>query len=155
MDDDTFMANMNVNSSHSQEYWSQYGAPQTQQEDELDEDGEGLMDGPIGRAVNYTLEEDQVLCKAWCNIGMDPTVGADQNQETYWVRIKEYFDEENTSGIERSERSLRSRWWVINVDCQKWVAVQKNVDGLNPSGYAEVDRVNCVFSYVNVKFLCG
>jgi hypothetical protein len=51
MDDETFMANMNVNSSHSQEYWSQYGVPQPHKEyDELDEDGEGLMDGPRGRA---------------------------------------------------------------------------------------------------------
>jgi hypothetical protein len=41
------MSNMNVNSSHSQEYWSQYGAPQPhKEEDELDEDGEALMDGP-------------------------------------------------------------------------------------------------------------
>jgi hypothetical protein len=53
MDDETFIANMNVNSSHSQEYWSQYGAPQPHEEDdELDEDGEGLMDGPRGRAAN-------------------------------------------------------------------------------------------------------
>jgi hypothetical protein len=55
------------------------------------------------------MEEDQLLCKAWCNIGMDPTVGADQKQGTYLVRIKEYFDGENTSGIEHSERSLCSR----------------------------------------------
>jgi hypothetical protein len=110
MDDDTFMANMNVNSSHSQEYWSQYGAPQTQQEDELDEDGEGLMDGPTRRAANYTVEEYKLLCKAWFNIGMDPTIGADQSREAYWVRIKEYFDGENTSGIERTNRSLRYHW---------------------------------------------
>jgi hypothetical protein len=111
MDDETFMANMNVNSSHSQEYWSQYGAPQPHKEDdELDEDGEGLMDGPRGRAANYTMEEDQLLCKAWCNIGMDPTVGVDQKQETHWVLIKEYFDGENTSGIERFERSFHSHW---------------------------------------------
>jgi hypothetical protein len=50
MDDETFMANMNVSSNHSKEYWSQYGAPQPQhqEQDELHEDGEGLMDGPKG-----------------------------------------------------------------------------------------------------------
>jgi hypothetical protein len=90
------------------------------------------------------MEEDQLLCKAWCNICLDPTVGADQKQETYWVRMKEFFDGENTSGIECSERSLRSRWGVINTDCQRWAAVQKHVDDLNPSGYGDIDRVSCV-----------
>jgi hypothetical protein len=115
MDDETFMANMNVSTNHSQEYWSQYGAPppqpQPQEEDELDDDGEGLVQPQGGgRAANYTLEEDELLCKAWCNIGLDATVGAYQSKETYWVRIKEFFDAENTSGIERTERSLHSRW---------------------------------------------
>uniref|UniRef100_A0ACD5XAB5 Uncharacterized protein n=1 Tax=Avena sativa TaxID=4498 RepID=A0ACD5XAB5_AVESA len=103
------MTHMNVSSTHSQEFWSQYGAPQPQTQEELDEDGEGLLDAPKGKATNYTLEEDQLLCKAWCNIGMDPTVGTDQSKDTYLVHIKEFFDGENTSGINRTERSLRSR----------------------------------------------
>ncbi|KAE8820868.1 hypothetical protein D1007_01185 [Hordeum vulgare] len=49
---------------------------------------------------------------------------------------------ENMSGIDRSERSLRSRWSTINSDCQKWAAAQKGVDKLNPSGTNEDDRYN-------------
>ncbi|KAE8775057.1 UDP-glycosyltransferase 73C6 [Hordeum vulgare] len=55
------------------------------------------------------------------------------------------FDEmppKNVSGIDRSERSLRSRWSTINSDCQKWAAAQKAVDKLNPSGTNEDDRYN-------------
>jgi hypothetical protein len=64
------------------------------------------------------------------------------------------FDGENTSGIERTERSLHSRWGgggVINADCQKWSRVQKTVDEINPSGYDEFDRVSCVLVDV---FIC-
>uniref|UniRef100_A0A453SUX6 Uncharacterized protein n=1 Tax=Aegilops tauschii subsp. strangulata TaxID=200361 RepID=A0A453SUX6_AEGTS len=42
--------------------------------------------------------------------------------------MKEHFDVHNVSGIDRSERSLRSRWSTINKDCQKWAAAQKAVD---------------------------
>uniref|UniRef100_A0ACD5X5J4 Uncharacterized protein n=1 Tax=Avena sativa TaxID=4498 RepID=A0ACD5X5J4_AVESA len=134
---------MNVSTNHSQDYLSQYGAPPPQEEEEeLDEDGEGLVQPQGGgRAANYTTEEDKLLCKAWCNVGMHPMVGADQSRETYWVHIKEYFDGDNTSGIERTERSLRSRWGVINADCQKWAGVQKHVDELNPSGNGDFDRL--------------
>ncbi|KAE8775533.1 UDP-glycosyltransferase 73C6 [Hordeum vulgare] len=56
--------------------------------------------------------------------------------------MKEYFDAQNVSGIERSERSLRSRWSTINSDCQKCAAAQKAVDKINPSGTNEDDRYN-------------
>ncbi|KAE8770267.1 UDP-glycosyltransferase 73C6 [Hordeum vulgare] len=56
--------------------------------------------------------------------------------------MKENFDAQNVSGIDRSERSLRSRWSTINSDCQKWAAAQKADDKLNPSGTNEHDRYN-------------
>ncbi|KAI4987768.1 hypothetical protein ZWY2020_028526 [Hordeum vulgare] len=56
--------------------------------------------------------------------------------------MKEYFDAQNVSGIDRCERSLRSRWSTINSDCQKWAAAQKAVDKINPSGTNEDDRYN-------------
>jgi hypothetical protein len=42
---------------------------------------------------------------------------------------------------ERTMRSLRSRWSVINTDCQKWAGVQAGVDVINPSGTNDMDRV--------------
>uniref|UniRef100_A0A8I7BAF2 No apical meristem-associated C-terminal domain-containing protein n=1 Tax=Hordeum vulgare subsp. vulgare TaxID=112509 RepID=A0A8I7BAF2_HORVV len=58
------------------------------------------------------------------------------------VDEEEHFDAQNVSGIDRSERSLRSRWSTINSDCQKWAAAQKAVDMLNPSDTNEDDRYN-------------
>ena len=133
------MEAMNVGSSfmHDEtvEGWEEY--------EDIDEEGEGLIEPRHpGRSANYTIAEDKLLCKTWLTIGMDPTTGSDQTRETYWMRMKEYFDANNTSGNERSVRSLRSRWSGINTDCQKWAGVQANVDVINPSGTNDIDRVS-------------
>jgi hypothetical protein len=95
-----------------------------------------------GRSANYTIVENKLVCKTWLTIGMDPTTGTDQTRETYWMRMKEYFDASNTSRYERNMRSLLSRWSVINTDCQKWAGVQTHVDEINPSGTNDTDRVS-------------
>ncbi|KAM3313537.1 hypothetical protein ACQJBY_032849 [Aegilops geniculata] len=68
--------------------------------------------------------------------------------------MKEHFDVRNVSGIDRSDRSLRSRWSTINSDYQRWAACQKAVDKLNPSGTNEDDRVNGI-SYMFVILVVG
>jgi hypothetical protein len=95
---------------------------------------------------------------------MNPAVGTDQTKDTYWIRMKEYFDANNLSGIDRTERSLRSHWSAINANCQKLAGVQKDIDVINPSGTNEVDRVIllcptiflficiCVLSYMTHLF---
>jgi hypothetical protein len=114
-----------------------------EEEYDVDGEGEGLIGARhTGRSANYTIAEDKLLCKIWLTIGMDPTTGTDQTRETYWMRMKELFDANNTSGIERTMRSLRSRWSNINTDCQKWAAVQANIDEINPSGTNDIDRVS-------------
>jgi hypothetical protein len=45
-----------------------------------------------GRSANYTIAEDKLLCKTWFTIGIYPTAGSDQTRETYWMRMKEFFD---------------------------------------------------------------
>jgi hypothetical protein len=112
------MDTMNVGSSFSRAHVNQ----EIPEEDEFDvcEEGKGLIRAcQGGRSVNYTMAEDKLLCKTWLTIGMDPTTSTDQTRETYWMRIKEYFDANNTSRNERTMRSLWSRWSVINTDCQK------------------------------------
>ncbi|KAE8775568.1 UDP-glycosyltransferase 73C6 [Hordeum vulgare] len=73
------------------------------------------------------------------------TMGVGSNN-SHWSQTNDiHLDDhefENVSGIDRSERSLRSRWSTINSDCQKWAAAQKAVDKLNPSGTNEDDRYN-------------
>jgi hypothetical protein len=39
--------------------------------EEVDEEGEGMVEAPAGRKANYTVDEDVLLCKTWLKIGMD------------------------------------------------------------------------------------
>ncbi|VAH93870.1 unnamed protein product [Triticum turgidum subsp. durum] len=110
----------------SQEYETQYD------DDNLDVDDEGFV--VKGRSGNYTTAEDVLICTTWKKISQDASVGSDQTVNTYWQRIKEYFDERNTSGHFRLSDSLRERWSTINAECQKWAGCLSNVARMNPSG---------------------
>ncbi|XBI07549.1 hypothetical protein VPH35_135439 [Triticum aestivum] len=141
LNDDAYMSTMGVGSNNS--HWSQTNDIHFEDHEfEVDEEGEGIVDAPKGRAGNYTNTDDILLCNTWLQVSRDPSVGGDQSRDAYWGRMKEHFDAHNMSGIDRSERSLRSRWSTINSDCQKWAAAQKAVDKLNPSGTNEDDRYN-------------
>ena len=153
MNDDAYMSTMGVGSNNS--HWSQTNDMHFEDHEfEVDEDDEGIVDAPKGRAGNYTNAEDILLCNTWLQVSRDPSVGGDQSRDAYWGRMKEHFDVHNLSGIHRSERSLRSRWSTINSDCQRWVACQKAVDKLNPSGTNEDDRVSGI-SYMFIILVVG
>ncbi|KAI4990617.1 hypothetical protein ZWY2020_038980 [Hordeum vulgare] len=140
LNDDAYMSTMGVGSNNS--HWSQTNDIHLDDHEfEVDEEGEGIVLAPKGRAGNYTTNDDKLLCNTWLQVSRDPSIEGDQSRDAYWGRMKEYFDAQNVSGIDRSERSLRSRWSTINSDCQKWCA-QKAVDKLNPSGTNEDDRHN-------------
>ncbi|KAE8792201.1 Alternative oxidase 1a, mitochondrial [Hordeum vulgare] len=141
VNDDAYMSTMGVGSNNS--HWSQTNDMHFKDHEfEVDEDGEGIVGTPKGRGCNYTNIEDVVLCETWLDVSRDPSVGGDQSRDAYWLRMKEHFDLRNVSGIDRSARSLRSRWSTINKDCQQWAAAQKAVDKLNPSGTNDDDRLN-------------
>ena len=110
---------MGVGSNNS--HWSQTNDIHFEDHEfEVDEEGEGIVDAPKGRAGNYSTNDDKLLCNTYLQVSRDPSIEGDQSRDAYWGRMKEYFDDHNMSGIDRSERSLRSRWSTINSDCQKW-----------------------------------
>ncbi|XBI30063.1 hypothetical protein VPH35_053901 [Triticum aestivum] len=141
LNDDAYMSTMGVGSNNS--HWSQTNDIHLEDHEfEVDEEGEGIVDAPKGRAGNYSTNDDKLLCNTYLQVSRDPSIEGDQSRDAYWGRTKEYFDAHNMSGIDRSERSLRSRWSTINSDCQKWAAAQKAVDKINPSDTNEDDRFN-------------
>ncbi|XBI80403.1 hypothetical protein VPH35_089584 [Triticum aestivum] len=141
LNDDAYMSTMGVGSNNS--HWSQTNDIHFEDHEfEVDEEGEGIVEAPKGRAGNYTTNDDKLLCYTYLQVSRDPSIGGDQIRDAYWGRMKEHFDAHNVSGIDRSERSLRSRWSTINSDCQKWAAAQKEVDKINPSGTNEDDQYN-------------
>ena len=63
-----------------------------------------MVCGPKGRAANYTADEDVLLCNTWLCVSMDATVAMEITRDTYWKRMKEHLDQNNTSGIARTDR---------------------------------------------------
>ncbi|KAE8795898.1 hypothetical protein D1007_29174 [Hordeum vulgare] len=141
VNDEAYMLTMGVGSNNS--HWFQTNDMHfDDHEFEVDEDGEGIVDAPKGRGGKYTNDEDILLCNTWLQVSRDPSIGGEQSKDVYWNLMKEHFDLHNKSGIDRSTRSLCSRWLTINRDCQKWAIAQKVVDKLNPSGTNDIDRFN-------------
>ncbi|KAE8800195.1 putative receptor protein kinase ZmPK1 [Hordeum vulgare] len=141
--DETYMTTMGAGSNNF--HWSQTNDVHLDDHEfEVDGDGEGIVHVPKGRAGNYTMDEDVLLCNTWLKVCRDSTVGGDQSRDAYWIRMKEHFDLYNKSGIDRMERSLRYRWSTINKDCQKWAAALKAVDTLNPSGTNDRDTISAI-----------
>jgi hypothetical protein len=94
-----------------------------------------------GRLSNYTMQEDILLSSIWKVVSMDAVVDINQARDTYWTKMKEYYDTHNKSGIERTNKSLRDHWPTIQTDCQKWSACLESVEDMNPSGTNDNDRV--------------
>ncbi|KAE8817902.1 putative receptor protein kinase ZmPK1 [Hordeum vulgare] len=68
--EDAYFSTMGVGSSNF--HWSQTNElHQEDHENEVDEEGEGMIDAPSGRASNYTVDEDIFLCNTWFNVFMD------------------------------------------------------------------------------------
>lgn len=147
VDDEAFLQQMNVVSQEfetpSQEYETNYD------EENLDGYYEGFLDEPRGRTANYTAEEDKLIVLAWKKVGLDPAVGTEQPKDTYWRRMKEFFDARNNTGNVRTVISIRHRWGTISTDCQKWSACLTHVDHLNPSGTNGGDRVSVCFLFIH------
>ena len=102
LNDDAYMSTMGVGSNNS--HWSQTNDMHFENHEfEVDEDGEGIVDAPKGRAGNYTNVDDILLCNTWLQVSRDPSVGGDQSRDAYWLRMKEHFDVRNVSGIDRSD----------------------------------------------------
>jgi hypothetical protein len=108
VDDGTFMAHMKCWLFFLTLHLDDQNGEEEEEEFVVDEHDEGLIEPPRGRTARYTMEEDKLLCQTWLQIGMDPVVGTDQKRNTYWMRMKEYFDAHNTSGNECTDRSLWS-----------------------------------------------
>ncbi|KAE8795408.1 Alternative oxidase 1a, mitochondrial [Hordeum vulgare] len=94
LNDHAYMSTMGVGSNNS--HWSQTNDIHIEDHEfEVDEEGEGIVNAPKGRAGNYTTNDDKLLCNTWLQVSRNPSVGGDQSRDAYWGRMKEYFDAQN------------------------------------------------------------
>jgi hypothetical protein len=92
------------------------------------------------RGINFTVTDDILLCKSYCNVSNDPLKGVDQKLTNLWESIEKYFDTHRLStSAPRTARSLQSRWSLVAHDVAKFIgnftlASSRNGSGTNSDG---------------------
>ncbi|KAE8820916.1 putative methionyl-tRNA synthetase [Hordeum vulgare] len=76
--------------------------------------------------VKWTSKEDVCLAEPWKTVSIVPIIGANQNTDTYWGRIKMAFDERKMVDpdfanihMDPGEKAMANRWSTIQTACNK------------------------------------
>ena len=116
VDDESFLNICEINEGTFDDFDANTMDDELGSEDELGE----LPKKKGSRGVNFTIDEDETLVRAWEAIALDPITGDEQPGATYWKRIHDHFQRNNKSGVFRSQISLTHRWQTIQTSCSKW-----------------------------------
>lgn len=103
------------------------------------------------RGANFNTGEEMQLCRSYLVIGKDAVTGTGQKSGTFWERIEKHYNE-NTSGAQRSLRSLETKWRTVGAECSKFVAAMATARAIPRSGENdddEIERALKVYSTLN------
>nr|POE89554.1 hypothetical protein CFP56_02275 [Quercus suber] len=89
---------------------------------------------------NFSVEKDVLLVSAWLNISVDPVHGNEQKQETFTVKVWQYFCMHNAYGTKHSSSSLKSQWSMINRETSNFCGVMAKIEAKNQSGATNKDK---------------
>lgn len=106
------------------------------------------------RGTNYSDEECVQICRTWLHIGEDPVQGSGQKNGALWKRMHSHFKENKPGGVERSWRSLQSKWSDIQHDTCKFMRSYAAVEALAEPATNEdikVDRALTLYKEQNPK----
>ena len=93
------------------------------------------------RIRNFSEKEDILLASAWLEVSMDPVQSVDQNRNTHWQRIHDYYNKYKTFESDCNISSRSHRWGIIQASVSKFCSWYSQVLRSNQSGVAEQDRV--------------
>ncbi|KAL6841686.1 hypothetical protein ACP4OV_028515 [Aristida adscensionis] len=97
--------------------------------------------GSQGRTKNFRDEEDRLLVSAWLNVSMDPILGTEQSQTSYWARIYDYFHANKSFESDRSQNFLMNRWSAIQHDVNIFCGCVTRIQDRNQSGASITDKI--------------
>lgn len=82
----------------------------------------------MGKKTNWTLAEDQALCRAWLHTSDSAQLQAPEHRaSTFWNAVHQLFHAEMDTTIERPVNGLKIRWTRINRDVQKFAVIHSVV----------------------------
>ncbi|KAM0848127.1 hypothetical protein ACQ4PT_054576 [Festuca glaucescens] len=110
--------------------------------------------GKSNKGKNWSSDEDKVLIAARANTSMD-IVGTDQNRETYWARISEYYNtHKESSWPERNANAINCRYTLINRETAKFCGCLQQILNLEESGRTIQEKTNdahLLFKEMDIK----
>ena len=96
---------------------------------------------PAKPHIKWSSKKDVLLAKAWITVSLDPIVGANQNMDHYWKRVKTTYDERwiidpeySMIATEHGEKAMANYWAIIQHASNKWHGIQKEVQNRPKSG---------------------
>jgi hypothetical protein len=82
----------------------------------------------MGKKTNWTLAEDQALCRAWLHASDSGQLQAPEHRaSTFWMAVHQLFHAELGTTVERPVNGLKIRWTRINRDVQKFAVAHSAV----------------------------
>ena len=96
----------------------------------------------VARGSNFEDEECVRLCKAWLNTSQSAMKESGQKHDQFWARVAKVFEESCPQGsLHRPQRSLESKWGIINHDVSKFAGAYTTMCDLDESGTTKEDCI--------------
>ncbi|KAI4984295.1 hypothetical protein ZWY2020_054576 [Hordeum vulgare] len=94
------------------------------------------------KGKNWSSEEDNILIAAWGNTSLD-SVGTDQNRDTYWARISEYYNSHKMSSWpERNANAINCRYTLIKKETARFCGCLQQILNMKESGRTIEEKTN-------------
>jgi hypothetical protein len=91
--------------------------------------------------TNFSVQEDNLLCKSWLKISCDPITNTGQRKESFWLRVLNRYNSRRTNFSGRSQKSIMSRWDFIKVEMSKFSGYMTTAIHSNRSSMSDSDKV--------------
>ena len=101
-----------------------------------------VSSGNVGksfRSKNFSPCEDIRLCRTHVHISQDPIQDINQTSATFLQIVADHFNSLEVNNCKSTQKSLESRWGLIQRKCNIYNGYYLNVKALNESGTTEVD----------------
>jgi len=96
------------------------------------------------KGKNFSISEDEQLCRSWLSISQDPVAGTGQKAATFWQRIHQHYNEFKETETERTEDSLSNRWGFISKAVSKFCGAMTQICSREKSGETMQNKVLCL-----------
>jgi hypothetical protein len=96
--------------------------------------------------TNFSIHEDNLICKSWLKISCDPITNTGQRKESFLLRVLTRYNSQCNNFPKRSQKSIMSHWDFIKDEMSKFFGYMAAAIRSNRSDMSDSDKVlihNC------------